>query len=167
MFGVIVHLGDQSTPKLHLVGWCVKVLLKCIYKIFFPHNVISLVKCTSPSCTKSPQQPDAPTPILHCWDVLSLHPFNKLQPFTSTVRFIRSQDDYPCPLVQLQIVMRVFSVHIGAGVLLWIIMLSSWFRSASLRLVLGFICTFHNKAPSSLGHISHFLSEQYDASLAP
>jgi hypothetical protein len=44
------------------------MLLQYIHIIFFPHEAICFVKCTSPSCNKAPPQHDAATPVLHGWD---------------------------------------------------------------------------------------------------
>ena len=44
------------------------MLLQYIHIIFFSHDAIYFVKCTSPSCSKAPPQHDAATPVLHVWD---------------------------------------------------------------------------------------------------
>ena len=47
---------------------CLEMLLQYIHIIFFPHNAIYFVKCTSPSCNKAPPQHDVATPVLHGLD---------------------------------------------------------------------------------------------------
>ena len=44
------------------------MLLQYIHIIYFHHDAIYFVKCTSHFCSKAPPQHDATTPLLHGWD---------------------------------------------------------------------------------------------------
>uniref|UniRef100_A0A3B4Z1X3 5'-nucleotidase, cytosolic IAb n=1 Tax=Stegastes partitus TaxID=144197 RepID=A0A3B4Z1X3_9TELE len=53
------------------------MLLQYFYIMFVPHDGIYSVKCTGPSCSKTPPPHDAATPVLHSWDgVLRFPPFS-------------------------------------------------------------------------------------------
>ena len=105
-----------------------EMLLQYIHIIFFPHDAIYFVKCTSPSCSKAPPQHDAATPVLPGWDgVLRLASLPFFPPNITMVImakqlyfcFIRPEDIRPeydiCPHVQLQTV--VWIVYGGFGVM--------------------------------------------------
>ena len=62
MFRVIVHLEETFAPKVELPGWCLEMLLQCLYIMFFPHDAIYLRKWTSPSYSKTPQKHDGGAP---------------------------------------------------------------------------------------------------------
>jgi hypothetical protein len=110
-------------------------VLRCclnISTIFHPHDDIYLVKCTSPSCCKTPPQHHAATPVLHGWDgVLRLA---SLPPFPPNITMVIMAKQFYlfhqtrghfskkynlCPLVQLQTIVWLF---------LW------WFRSSGFFL---------------------------------
>ena len=97
------------------------MLLKYVHIIFFPHDAIYFVNCTSPSCCKAPPQHDASTPVLHGWDGVFR--------FSSLPLFLLF------PAVDIDTFVPV----------------SSSIFTRSFAVVLGLICTFRTKVHSSLG----------------
>ena len=94
------------------------MFLQYIHIIFVPHDPIYFVKCTSPSCSKTPPQHDAATPVLHSWDgVLRLASLPLFPPNITMVimakQFYFSKNYNLCPHVQLQTV--VWLIYDGFG----------------------------------------------------
>ena len=104
------------------------MLLQYIHIIFLPHDAIYFVKCTSPSCSKTPPHHDAATPVLHGWDgVLWLASLPLFPPNITMVImakqlyfcFIRPEDIFStkyelCPHVQLQTIVWLLNGCFGA-----------------------------------------------------
>ena len=91
---VYIHLSQIHLNSV-FHNWWLEMLLQYIHTIFLPHAAIYFVKCPSPSCSKTPPQHDAATPVLHGWDgVLRLASLNLFPPNITMV--IMAKQFYFC-----------------------------------------------------------------------
>ncbi|MEQ2165193.1 hypothetical protein GOODEAATRI_014377 [Goodea atripinnis] len=117
--------------------------------MFFSHDVIYFVNCTTPSFSKTPPQHNASTTVLHSWDVIQHFNFRvHLQtPFWDNCFFLH---------VDKRLVshrkMTLFPDTIF---------------TRSYAFLLEFICTFRTKTCPSLKCRTCLLSDQYDAWTLP
>lgn len=70
-----VYLGDHLCSSFHFLSGNLRCFFSVVH-MFFLHAAIYVVKCSRPSCSKSPPQHDAATLVFHGWDgVLGLAGF--------------------------------------------------------------------------------------------
>ena len=157
----------------------------------------SILKCTSPDCSKAPPQHDAATPVLHRWDgVLQLASLVLFPPNITMVIMAKQfyfcfyqtflqkvQSLSPCAVANrsLAYLWRFWSS--GFFLAEWPFRLCWYWTRFTVDIdhfapvsstiftrsfaVLGLICTFSTKVRSSLGDRTCLLPERYDGCLVP
>ena len=126
------------------------MLLQYFHIWLFPHDDICFVKCTSPSCSKTPPHHDAAIPVLHSWDaVLRLTSFS---PFSSKCN--NGHSGQMTTRVMVSSLLSALSAHVGTGLVsLWIMQLSYQLQPASSQGIFLLFCGSYAHFPPKHIHL--------------